>query len=64
LDETHRDTTLANEVHKKCFKAKFDKNAKPRVFSKGDLVLLYDQDYDKLGPGKLKSLWMGPYIVK
>jgi len=64
LDETHRDAALANEAHKKRFKAQFDKNVKLRVFSEGDLVLLYDQEFDKLGAGKFKSLWMGPYIVK
>eukprot|EP00253_Pinus_taeda_P025627 PITA_25627 len=64
LGETRRDAALANEAHKKQVKAQFDKNVKPRVFSEGDLVLLYDQESDKLGVGKLKSLWMGPYIVK
>eukprot|EP00253_Pinus_taeda_P004965 PITA_04965 len=64
LDETHRDATLANEVHKKRVKAQFDKNVKPRIFLEGELVLLYDQEYDKLGAGKFKSLWMGPYIFK
>eukprot|EP00253_Pinus_taeda_P026855 PITA_26855 len=64
LDETHCDATLANEAHKKQVKAQFDKNVKPHVFSEGDLGLLYDQESDKLGAGKFKSLWMGPYIVK
>ena len=64
LDETHCDAALANEVHKKHIKAQYDKNVKPRVFSKGDLVLLYDQESDKLGASKFKSLWMGPYIFK
>eukprot|EP00253_Pinus_taeda_P022933 PITA_22933 len=64
LDETFRDAALANEAHKKRVKAQFDKNVKPRVFSEGDLVLLYDQESDKLGVGKFQSLWMGPYIVK
>eukprot|EP00253_Pinus_taeda_P013889 PITA_13889 len=64
LDETFRDVTLANEAHKKRVKAQFDKNFKPRVFSEGDLVLIYDQDSDKLGASKFKPLWMGPYIVK
>eukprot|EP00253_Pinus_taeda_P032509 PITA_32509 len=63
LDETCRDVALANEAHKKRVKAQFDKNVKPRVFSEGDLVLLYDQESNKLGTGKFKSLWMGPYIV-
>ena len=64
LDETHRDTSLANEAHKKQVKVQFDKNVKPPVFSEGDLVLLYDQESDKLGAGKFESLWIGPYIVK
>ena len=64
LDETRHDTALDNEAHKKWVKAQFDKNVKPRVFSEGDLVLLYDQESDKLGAGKFQSLWMGPYIVK
>eukprot|EP00253_Pinus_taeda_P024751 PITA_24751 len=46
----------ANEAHKKRVKAQFDKNVKSRVFSEGDLVLLYDQESDKLGAGKFKSL--------
>eukprot|EP00253_Pinus_taeda_P034175 PITA_34175 len=64
LDETHRDATLANEVHKKQVKEQLDKNVKPRLFSEGDLVLLYDQESDKLGAGKFQSLWMDPYSVK
>eukprot|EP00253_Pinus_taeda_P012352 PITA_12352 len=58
------DIASANEAHKKQVKAQFDKNFKPCVFSEGDLVLLYDQESDKLGARKFKSLWMGPYIVK
>ena len=64
LDENRHDTALANEAHKTRVKVQFDKNVKLRVFSEGDLVLLYDQESDKLGTGKFKSLWMGPYIVK
>eukprot|EP00253_Pinus_taeda_P003582 PITA_03582 len=64
LDETRCDSALANEAHKKRVKEQFDKNVKPRVFSEGDLVLLYDQESNKLGASKFKSLWMGPYIVK
>ena len=36
---------------------------KPRVFSEGELVLLWDRDKEPLGAGKLKSMWLGPYIV-
>ncbi len=64
LDETRRDVALANEAHKNWVRVQFDKSVKPRVFSESDLVLLYDQESDKLGEGKFQSLWMGPYIVK
>ena len=64
MDETRHDAALANEAHKKQVKAQFDKNFKPCVFSEGDLVLLYDQESDKLGAGKFQPLWMGPYIIK
>ena len=52
LDETRRDASLANEAHKKCVKAQYDKSVQRRVFNEGDLVLTYDQIYDKLGKGK------------
>ena len=35
----------------------------PRVFSEGDLVLVYDKYKDTLGVGKFKPLWYGPCIV-
>jgi hypothetical protein len=64
LDETHRDASLANETHKKYFKAQYDKTVKPHVFFEGDLVLLYDQDREMLGAGKFEPLWHGSYVVK
>jgi hypothetical protein len=64
LDETRRDVALVIETQKKHVKAQYDKHVKPHVFSKGDLVLLYDQDRDLLGAGKFEPMWCGPYIVK
>lgn len=64
LDETWCSATLANGAHKGCIKVQYDKTIKPRVFSKGDLVLLYDKEIDKLGLGKFQPMWLGPYIVK
>ena len=55
---------LANEAHKKRVKVQFDKTFKPRSFSEGDLVLVYDQRHDDMGTGKFQSMWLGPYIVK
>ena len=42
----------------------YDKNFQPRIYSEGNLVLLYDQEADVIGTGKFKPLWHGPYIVK
>ena len=60
LDETRRDAAFANEAHKKRVKVQYDKSVQPRVFNKGDLVLTYDQRYEKLGKGKFESMWYGP----
>jgi hypothetical protein len=63
LDEHRRDDTLANETHKKHIKSQYDKSVHPHIFAKGDLVLVYDQDHEKLGARKFEPLWHGPYIV-
>jgi hypothetical protein len=36
----------------------------PPIFSKGDLVLVYDQDKDPPGVGKFKPMWFRLFIVK
>jgi hypothetical protein len=64
LDETCHDTTLVIEVQKKHIKAQYNKHVKPCIFSKVDLVLLYEQDWDMLGDGKFEAMWRGPYIVR
>ena len=61
---TQGTAALATEAHKKCVKAQYDQSVNPRVYSEGDLVLVYDQANDKLGTGKFKPMWHGPYIVK
>ena len=63
LDETIRDATLANEAHKKHVKAQYDKSVQPRAFNEGDLVLTYDQRYDKLGKGNFESMWYDPFFI-
>ena len=40
-----------------------EKSVQPHVFNEGDLVLTYDKKHDKLGKGKFKSMWYGPFIV-
>jgi hypothetical protein len=64
LNEQHRDVALANEAHKHKVKCQYDRFIHPRIFSKGDLVLVYDQDKDPLGAGKFKPMWFGPFIIK
>ena len=63
LNETRRDAALANEAHKKCVKAQYDKSFQPCAFNEGDLFLTCDQRHDKLGKGKFESMWYGPFIV-
>ena len=55
---------LANKVHKIRIKAQYEKNVQPRIYSEGELVLLYDQEVDVIGIVKFKPLWHGPYIFK
>ena len=43
LDEQRRDALVALEVNKCCVKVQYDNYFHPRVFSEGDLVLLWDQ---------------------
>ena len=64
LDETRHDAALVIETQKMCVKSQYDKHVKLRVFSEGDLVLLYEQDRDLLGAGEFEPMWQGPYIVK
>ena len=55
---------LTNEAHKRRIKVQYDKNFQPRIYSEGDLVLLYNQEADVIGIGKFEPLWHGPYIFK
>jgi hypothetical protein len=63
LDQRH-DVALANEAHKHKVKCQYDRSMRPRIFSEGDLVLVYDQDKDPLGAGKFKPMWFRPFIIK
>jgi hypothetical protein len=64
MDETHHDVDLINETYQKCIKTQYDKYVQPHTFVEGDPVLVYDQDHDKIGAGKLEPMWHGSYIVK
>jgi hypothetical protein len=64
LDEQCQDAALANEAHKQKVKCHYDHSIHPRIFSKGNLVMVYDQDKDPLGAGKFKPMWFIPFIMK
>ena len=64
LNEQFHDAALANEANKHKVKCQYDRSIRPRIFSKGDLVLVYDQDKDPLGAGKFKPMWFRPFIIK
>ena len=55
LDEQRRDVLTTNEAHKSWVKNHYDKAVKPRVFSKGELVWVYDQDKEPMGAGKFNQ---------
>ena len=44
-------------------KYQYDRSIQPCLFNEGGLVLTYEQKHNKLGGGKLESMWHGPYIV-
>ena len=52
------------EVNKHRVKVQYNNSIHPRVFSEGDLVLLWDQSKEPLGAGKFNPMWCGPYVVK
>ena len=64
LDEQRRDALVTLEINKRRVKAQYDKSVHPRVFSEGDLFLLWDQSKEPLGEGKFNPMWHGPYVVK
>jgi hypothetical protein len=64
VNEHRRDVTLANEAHKQKVNCQYDWSVHPRIFSEGNLVLVYDQDKDPLGAGKFKPMCFGPFTVK
>ena len=53
----------ANKAHKNRVKIQYDKSFRPRVFSEGGLVLLWDQDKEPLGQENFRSMWLGPYVM-
>jgi hypothetical protein len=51
-------------MNKRCVKVQYDNFVYPWLYTKGELVLLYDQTKEPLGAGKFKPMWHGLYIVR
>ena len=52
------------EVNKHRIKVQSDKSVRPRRFSEGEQVLLWDQAKAPVGARKFNPMWNGPYVVK
>ena len=66
LEQTNEDRRAALQIieaAKARSKSHFDSHVHPRTFSKGDLVLVYDQANDKLGKANFESMWYGSYVI-
>ena len=64
LDEWRRVAYENNKMYKEKAKKLHDSRIKhPRHFKEGDMVLLYNSRL-RLFPGKLKSRWSGPFVVR
>ena len=66
LIELEEDRFLAGfhpQVQKECEKAWHDRHIKLHTFEVNDLVLLYDNKFNKF-TGKFRMHWLGPYVIK
>ncbi|CAA7054739.1 unnamed protein product [Microthlaspi erraticum] len=63
LDEIRHLAYDSSKIYKGRTKAYHDKKILKRNFSQGDQVLLFNSRL-KLFPGKLKSRWSGPFVIK
>lgn len=63
LEEIRRDSYENARIYKERAKAWHDKHILRKVFEEGQKVLLFNSRL-RLFPGKLKSRWTGPFVVK
>jgi len=63
LEEWRSQAYENSKLYKERVKQYHDRRIRARTFKKGDKVLLFDSRLS-LFPGKLKSKWIGPYMVK
>ena len=62
LEELRNDAYLNSKIAKERSKKWHDQMITCKNFKKGDQVILYDSKLH-LFPGKLKSRWIGPFII-
>ncbi|XP_024009425.1 uncharacterized protein LOC112084507 [Eutrema salsugineum] len=62
LEEIRLDAFESSKIYKKRTKALHDQKIHNREFKAGDLVLLFNSRL-KLFPGKLKTIWSGPFKI-
>ena len=62
LDEFRLKSYESSPLYKEKMKKYHEKKIEKREFMVGDLVLLFNSRL-RLFPGKLKSIWTGPYLV-
>ena len=58
-DKAYHNVSICKERTKRWH----DKRLKPKVFNLGDKVLLFNSKIKLFGHGKLRSKWLGPYLV-
>ncbi|CAM8907403.1 unnamed protein product [Rhodiola kirilowii] len=63
LDEIRLDSYENARIYKEMMKKWHDKRIVRREFSEGERVLLYISHF-RLFPGKLRTIWSGPYTVE
>lgn len=63
LEESRNNAYHSNKLYKEKVKAYHDGKVHHKEFKVGQMVLLFNSRL-KLFPGKLKSKWSGPFVVK
>ena len=63
LDEIRLNAYESSQIYKERTKAIHDKKIILKQFTKGDKVLLFNSRL-KIFPGKLRSKWSGPFVIK
>jgi len=63
LEEMRLNAYNSSRLYKERIKAYHDKKLLKREFQTGQMVLLFNSRL-RLFPGKLKSRWLGPFVVK